>query len=331
MTSDGSNNSSIKSKSHLEARELLDRFELLYDNVDELKDLRRAVIDEDLSSIFRLTGQLTKSRQLFNEFRKAVLEKNVHSIFRVLQTLDSNDNIELVRNAVINKGDDIEVLRKTLSLFIKSESLETLVKTIRNFPNTNIKDAFARGQLHSKKWLVEELEKCSMHLGTIFLCAGWYGTLATMLFESEKIHLDKIRSFDIDDSCWRVAESINKPWVMDEWKFKATTQDIHNINFKEYTYMTLRSNGTERELFDVKNTIINTSCEHIENCEKWWNSISKGKICVLQSNNYYSLKEHINCVSDVDNFKSIAPMTTYLYTGEKLLGKYTRYMLIGIK
>ena len=185
MTSDGSNNSSIKSKSHLEARELLDRFELLYDNVDELKDLRRAVLDEDLSSIFRLTGRLTKSRQLFNEFRKAVLEKNVHSIFRVLQTLDSNDNIELIRNAVINKGDDIEVLRKTLSLFIKSESLETLVKTIRNFPNTNIKDAFARGQLHSKKWLVEELEKCSMHFGTIFLCAGWYGTLATMLFESE--------------------------------------------------------------------------------------------------------------------------------------------------
>ena len=31
-----------------------------------------------------------------------------------------------------------------------------------------------------------ELKKIGMHLGTVFLCAGWYGTLATMLFESKK-------------------------------------------------------------------------------------------------------------------------------------------------
>ncbi len=309
----------------------MDRFELLYDNVDELKDLRRAVIDEDLSSVFRLIGTNTKSRKVFNELRKAVLEKNIHAIFRVIQAIDDSENIDLIRNSVINKGDDIEVLRKTLSLFIKSETLDTLVKTLRTFPESAIKDAFARGQLHSKKWLVSEVENIGMHLGTVFLCAGWYGTLATMLFESKKIHLDKIRSFDIDESCWKIAESINKPWVMDEWKFKATTQDIHKINFNEHTYKTLRSNGTERELFDKPNTIINTSCEHIENWSDWWDSIPKGKLCILQSNDYKELPEHINCVNDVEHFKSIAPMTTYLYGGELILGKYTRYMLIGIK
>ena len=309
----------------------MDRFELLYDNVYELKDLRRAVIDEDLSSVFRLIGTNTKSRKVFNELRKAVLEKNIHAIFRVIQAIDDSENIDLIRNSVINKGDDIEVLRKTLSLFIKSETLDTLVKTLRTFPESAIKDAFARGQLHSKKWLVSEVENIGMHLGTVFLCAGWYGTLATMLFESKKIHLDKIRSFDIDESCWKIAESINKPWVMDEWKFKATTQDIHKINFNEHTYKTLRSNGTERELFDKPNTIINTSCEHIENWSDWWDSIPKGKLCILQSNDYKELPEHINCVNDVEHFKSIAPMTTYLYGGELILGKYTRYMLIGIK
>ena len=181
----------------------MDRFELLYDNVDELKDLRRAVIDEDLSSVFRLIGTNTKSRKVFNELRKAVLEKNIHAIFRVIQAIDDSENIDLIRNSVINKGDDIEVLRKTLSLFIKSETLDTLVKTLRTFPESAIKDAFARGQLHSKKWLVSEVENIGMHLGTVFLCAGWYGTLATMLFESKKIHLDKIRSFDIDESWQR--------------------------------------------------------------------------------------------------------------------------------
>ena len=268
---------------------------------------------------------------MFNELRKAVLEKNLHSIFRVIQAIDGNENIDLIRNTVINKGDDIEVLRKTLSLFVKSETLDTLVKTLRTFPESAIKDAFARGQLHSKKWLVSEVEKIGMHLGTVFLCAGWYGTLATMLFESEKVHLDKIRSFDIDPTCWRIAESINKPWVMDKWKFKATTEDIHKINFSEHTYNTLRSDGTKRELFDKPKTIINTSCEHIENWKEWWDSIPKGKMCILQSNDYKELPEHINCVDDVNHFKSIAPMTTYLYTGDLMLGKYTRYMLIGIK
>ena len=52
MTLAGLSNSSTKSKSHLEVHELLDRFELLYDNVSELKDLRRAILDKDLSSIF---------------------------------------------------------------------------------------------------------------------------------------------------------------------------------------------------------------------------------------------------------------------------------------
>ena len=222
-------------------------------------------------------------------------------------------------------------MRKTLSLFVKSQTLDTLVKTLRTFPESTIKDAFARGQLHSKKWLVSEVEKIGMHLGTVFLCAGWYGTLATMLFESEKIHLDKIRSFDIDESCWKIAESINKPWVMKDWQFKASTQDIHNINFNGHTYNTLRSDGTERELFDEPNTIINTSCEHIENWSDWWNKIPAGKICILQSNDYKELPEHINCVKDTDHFKSIANMQTYLFGGKLNLDKYTRYMIIGIK
>ena len=352
-------NSSTKSKSHLETYELLDRFELLYENVDELKDLRRSILDQDLSSIFRLVGTVTRSRLLYDELRKAVIETNLHSVFRVLETLDkkdfeelrkavleknihslfrvmislsdNNEKMQLLRNVIINEGKDTEVLFKAISIFVKSDLAESLQKTLRTYPESTIKDAFARGQLHSKRWLVSEVEKIGMHLGTVFLCAGWYGTLASMIFESKKIHVDKIRSFDVDETCWTIAESINKPWVMNEWKFKATTQDIHTINFEGHLYNSLRSNGTPRELYDVPNTIINTSCEHIENWDKWWNSIPDGKLCILQSNNYKELSEHINCVDNVDHFKSIAPMKNYLYEGDLNLGKYIRYMIIGIK
>ena len=89
MTLDGSNNSSTKSKSRLETHELLDRFELLYDNVDELKDLRRAVLDPRFIQVY-LIGTNTKTRHLFNEqssFRKKL------TLFRIVQAIDGNENI----------------------------------------------------------------------------------------------------------------------------------------------------------------------------------------------------------------------------------------------
>ena len=68
---------SIESKSEIPSHVLLDRFEILYPNVSRIADLRRAVIDQDLSSIFRLCDEN-------EELRKAVIEENPHSIFRVL-------------------------------------------------------------------------------------------------------------------------------------------------------------------------------------------------------------------------------------------------------
>ena len=252
----------------------------------------------------------------------------IHELLDRLEILYPTDSFYTdLRKLVLN--DDKYALFRLVQKFTDSQLVEGLRK-YKDDESFN-KDCFSRGQLESKLWVLRELEKITNNLGTVFLCAGWYGTLATMLFESSKIHLDKIRSFDIDENCWRIAETFNKPWVMDDWKFKAITQDIHNINFVEHTYKTLRSNGTERELFDKPNTIINTSCEHIKNWNKWWAGIPKGKMCVLQSNDYKELPEHINCVDDIEHFKSIAPMTTYLYEGDLILGKYTRYMLIGIK
>ena len=52
---------------------------------------------------------------------------------------------------------------------------------------------------------------------------------------------------------------------------------------------------------------------------------------MLQSNNFFEVPEHVNCVNNVDEFKIIAPMTRVLYSGELELPKYKRVMLIGYK
>jgi hypothetical protein len=324
----------------LEIYELLDRFELLYPTNSKLSDLRRSYIDRDLSSIFRLTN-------VDENLRKAILEKNLHSIFRIIPNM-LDESIEDFRKAVtehnlhsvfrlINDDDLRKLLLEdnTWKLWpVLERYTETqFVAAFKNFFVNNTtydKDCFSRGQLQSKLWLISELKKLNFDLGTVFLCAGWYATLAVMLFESN-IKVDKIRSFDIDPSTVSIAETFNKPWVKDNWKFKASVEDINNINYNSQTYNVKRSNGTDCVLTDTPDTVINTSCEHIENFSKWYDNVPKGKLVILQSNNYFDVDEHVNCSDNLNDFSNSASMTNTMFEGELSLQKYKRFMKIGFK
>ena len=201
--------------------------------------------------------------------------------------------------------------------------------------NDTIGDALSQGQIKSKQWLLEILQ--GIDLGMVFICAGWYGILAIMMFEDENIFVNKIRSFDIDDNCWKIAEDLNEPWKTDNWRFKATTLDIvalFNYWYGEdglYHYFTTNIKGKRVHVKEMPDTIINTSCEHIEKFTEWFNAIPKGKLVALQTNNYFNLPEHVNCVKDINQFKQQAPLNNIIYEGSLELEKYTRYMLIGYK
>jgi hypothetical protein len=321
----------------LETFELLDRFELLYPTNAKLADLRRSYIDKDMSSIFRLTDA-------DEELRKAIIEENLHSIFRIVNNYD----IEDLRKAVIEKNlhsifrlCDDEDLRK----LILEDNIWKLWPILERYKQTQFiwafkeffvndlkidKDCFSRGQLKSKLWVVKELKKLDLDLGTVFLCAGWYGTLSTMLFESN-IKIEKIRSFDKDPSCRKIAEIFNKPWVKNDWAFKSSTQDILEIDYNQHSYNVTRSDNSLCELTDSPDTIINTSCEHIEDFSKWYNSIPDGKLVILQSNDYFDIEEHVNCSKSISQFSKSCPMKETLFEGELFLPEYTRFMKIGFR
>tara|TARA_B110000914_G_scaffold73915_1_gene64941 strand:- start:192 stop:1499 length:1308 start_codon:yes stop_codon:yes gene_type:complete len=301
---------------------------------DNLEELRKAILEQNLHSIFRLVDD--------EELRKAILEQNLHSIFRLVDDEELRKAIveqnlhsifRLVDDEDLRKlllEDNIWKLWPVLSRYVNTQFVDAFKNFFVN--DTEIwDDCFARGQLESKLWLVRELQQCDIPLGTVFICAGWYATIATMLFESD-IEVDKIRSFDMDTTCASIAEVFNKPWVVDAWKFKASYKDIHDIDFTGKTpYSVYKSNGEEQLLLDSPDTIINTSCEHIENFEEWYAKIPDGKLVILQSNNFYDVEEHVNCVADVDEFINTAPMSTVLYSGELALPKYNRFMIIGYK
>ena len=304
----------------MKTHELLDRFELLYPTNSKLADLRRAYIDQDISSIFRLMPNHVSGD--IEELRKAVLEQNLHSIFRLC-------NNEDLRKLVLE--DNTWKLWPILDRYVDTQFTAAFKSFFVN--NTEIwNDCFSRGQLQSKLWLVRELGKLKIDLGTVFLCAGWYATLATMLFES-KINVDKVRSFDIDPSCVGIAEVFNKPWFVDQWRFKSITQDIMDIDYNEHTwqYWSNANNRMSRPITDGPNTVINTSCEHIENFAEWYAKIPINTLVVLQSNNFFQVEEHVNCVNNIEEFKTQASMSEVLYSGELELPKYKRFMLIGYK
>jgi hypothetical protein len=374
--------------------ELLDRFEILYPINERIELLRRAYVDQDLSSIFKLASPNEELRKAVMEenmhsifrliaeqnannvsvedLRKAVIENNLHSIFRLLADVQFKDgSIEDLRKAVIeNNLHSIfrlvvvdEDLRKAIveknihSLFrildidedvkkillndniwslwkiLDTEVSTNFVSALKHFASNDIlidDDCFSRGQLQSKLWLINKLDRLNLDLGTVFLCAGWYSTLATMMFEKE-LNIEKIRSFDIDPSCVDIAERFNKPWVMEGWKFKATTKDILSIDYIKDRYTVAKSDGTTEQLSDSPNTVINTSCEHIENFSTWYNKIPKGTLIVLQTNDYFEIKDHVNCSVDLTAFEAQTPMTECLYEGALELPKYTRYMRIGYR
>lgn len=346
----------------MEVYKILDRFELMYPNDSRMSDLRRAYIDQDLASIFRLCDQ--------EELRKAILDQNIHSIFRCIDNVRALGDIEDFRKAVLEQnlyslfrllpGND--ELRKAVldqnmhSIFrlLENEDLKKLIldnnvhslwRILEEYTNSNFvyalkyidreqidfdEDCLSRGQLQSKLWLVDELKSIGVDLGVVFLCAGWYGTLATLIFESG-IHFKKIRSFDIDESTESIAEIFNKPWIINGWKFKSVIQDIHDINFTNHSYIVSKGKNDFEVLYDTPDTVINTSCEHINNFEEWYAKIPNGKLVILQCNDYVEIEEHVNCHETLQEFETQTPLEVELFSGELQLNKYKRYMRIGYK
>lgn len=175
-------------------------------------------------------------------------------------------------------------------------------------------DAFWRGQILSKEWLIEELENHRSAVGifpTVEIHGGWVGTLASLLFQSN-LNIKHINSIDIDPSCEEIARIMNQI-ELESGKFHAITSDM--CIFKSSA--------------DI---VINTSFEHITQDEYnfWLSGIREDSLIVLQTNNY-NISEHVRLANDLYEFKFQANLKTILYEGELDLPLYKRFMIIGKK
>lgn len=197
---------------------------------------------------------------------------------------------------------------------VEIEDIKFWMDAVRNSEDRDrTLESFWGGQLKSKEWLVETLQR-NHHVSNIscVIFGGWNGVLANLLFNST-IGFKHITSVDINPKCAETATTINKRQEM-EGRFTAVTADMCEYEYTNQPYM-----------------VINTSCEHLtqQQYNKWAKRVPKSSEVILQSNNYFELEEHLNCSRDLDSFKKKSKLNTVLVKDQLELPKYTRYMLIG--
>ena len=184
------------------------------------------------------------------------------------------------------------------------------------------KDAFSSGQILSKIWLAENLERViDQQLITtplsILILGGWYGTLNLLLRARDTLKIEKVRSVDIDQEACEVADAVNKAWVWQDWQFKAICDNANSFQYSTQEF----------------NVVINTSIEHIDS-RQWFLNIPKGTIVALQSNNMQH-DDHCHNHVSLDHFKQEFSLSDVWYSGEKLFSypdwQFTRFMIIGVK
>ena len=170
-------------------------------------------------------------------------------------------------------------------------------------------ESFWKGQVRSKVWLVESLEKYVTEPSSIVIHGGWNGVLASLLFNSN-IPINKIYSYDIDENCEEVASTVNKRQEI-EGRFRAITGDI--------TMQLYRA--------DI---VINTICEHLtqDEYDRWLKLTPEDALVVLQSNNFTMCEEHVRCANSLEDFIEQSGIEV-IHAEEVEHFKYTRYMIIG--
>jgi hypothetical protein len=240
--------------------------------------------------------------------------------------------------ACVTVNKDIDVVRfvQIAKSFMNSPVIDTVNKYLNTGGSVDILcDAYSRGQVKSKIWLAKELANVKKDFDTVYLLAGWYGQLVKYL-DCAEVSYNKVRSFDIDSAACRMSDRVFNIDKINGYTVKSVELDVTDTdwiystgcqyNVKNYTNDTVFSEKTMPDL------IINTSAEHFDS--SWYKKFVNKKLptnplFVIQTNNFFDVSEHINCVNDLEEMKNKFPMSEILYQGHLDLIGYKRFMLIG--
>lgn len=241
--------------------------------------------------------------------------------------------------------DLIEWNKVAMTIFPNNELFSILHRYFRTEDNNleSISDAFSRGQVQSKIWLIKELEKVNTHFDTVYHLGGWFGQL-TWYFENH-VTFDKYRNFDLDIEACKVSDYVVNLRHLENYKVKSVelslplwdeSDEKRNMGWItrtgcEYEIKNYSNNNTFKEKTQP-DLIINTSAEHMPSI--WFDKFvnrpqSTDPLYVIQTNNLFDAEGHVNCVHSVEHLIKKFNMSRIEYAGELQLKGYKRFMIIG--
>lgn len=185
--------------------------------------------------------------------------------------------------------------------------------------------------MRSKAWAVNELLKLGHELGVIYVLGGWLGILPLLMFSEPRLRFTKIRSFDIDPKCAPIADRVNIEHVITDWRFKAVTKDMYDLNYDRSNYEITFEDRPPKVISESCDTVINTSCDHLSDFARWWKRIPTGKLVLIQNNDFAYHQGAVNTLKSLDQMREQAPMSKVVYSGQLELPKYRRFMMIGLR
>ena len=252
--------------------------------------------------------------QIYN-WRKNKNDISLHNI----EIGSYNEKIGELKEEIGSIRETIGEHREQISI-CENDNRETPYYWVNQWVNNNLpsysnsfEDSVSQGQYESKLWLNEKLEKfISMPELHIDIIGSWFGfPLIEML--ANAFDIKQIDLYDIDEDCHKVtAQYINH--------FDC---DFKIVQFKDFF---------ERKEMRRRHLIINTSSEHMSDIvlmKEYYKDYPVKPILAIQSNNYFDVEDHINCVKEVDELIEKNQIKNVLYKGKHSLPLYDRFMVIG--
>jgi len=176
--------------------------------------------------------------------------------------------------------------------------------------NDDLLDSYSPNQFKSKERLIEQVKKISKvnNNSEITILGGWYGSILIPAFKEVK----QITLLDKNKDIINIA----KNRLFNHYK---------NVDFISKDVFEWAPDSKRIKTCDL---IINTSCEHMRSMKEL--NLDTMAYFAYTSNNMYDIKEHINCVSSIEEFKRQLPDNAKVMIEDKIEDdRGTRFILVG--
>jgi hypothetical protein len=180
-------------------------------------------------------------------------------------------------------------------------------------------DAFSHGQIHSKLWLLDNLEPLLPEKSIITILGGWYNVLGFMMLTRRPTRYLGIHCIDKDPDTEQVANRLNNAWTFQP---AIVTHQIGDAD-------------TMMGIGFAANCVINCSVEHFET-NRWFDRLPPKTLVCIQSSDIQDA-EHPWLIKTpfktLDDLKARFTMSELLFADTYRVQYqdwgYNRYMLIG--